>query len=216
MQSIEARNEYKNSFNCAAKIFRDEGFLTFWSGAVPRLARLILSGGIVFTMFVHSKIYPWFANLNTPVGAGTRKRWKALISWIRTKNSSDYVDSLWPDCYGTLMYFFLASLHQGMLRCCMVEGEVGPSMRSLTGQAQRISPIRERSLLIYLKWCTASRFYTHSSTCLFRSSLHTVSTYYCNTPPVALRKPRMRLQRWLGYPQGHPTRPSLRIWQAIN
>jgi solute carrier family 25 (mitochondrial citrate transporter), member 1 len=50
MQSIEARSEYKNSFNCATKIFKEEGILTFWSGAVPRLARLILSGGIVFTM----------------------------------------------------------------------------------------------------------------------------------------------------------------------
>ena len=52
MQSIDARNEYKHSFECAAKIFRDEGFFTFWSGAVPRLARLMLSGGIVFTMQV--------------------------------------------------------------------------------------------------------------------------------------------------------------------
>lgn len=50
MQSIEARQEYKNSFVCAARIFKEEGVLTFWSGAVPRLARLILSGGIVFTM----------------------------------------------------------------------------------------------------------------------------------------------------------------------
>ncbi|KAK4934623.1 hypothetical protein LTR28_010577, partial [Elasticomyces elasticus] len=49
--SIEASAEYKNSFNCAARIFREEGILTFWSGAVPRLARLILSGGIVFTMY---------------------------------------------------------------------------------------------------------------------------------------------------------------------
>ncbi|KAI9854048.1 MAG: hypothetical protein M1824_000657 [Vezdaea acicularis] len=51
MQSIEARKEYKNSFICAQKIFRNEGFLTFWSGALPRLARLMLSGGIVFTMY---------------------------------------------------------------------------------------------------------------------------------------------------------------------
>ncbi|PGH16095.1 hypothetical protein AJ80_05310 [Polytolypa hystricis UAMH7299] len=51
MQSIEARKNYKNSFVCAAKIFKNEGVLTFWSGAVPRLARLILSGGIVFTMY---------------------------------------------------------------------------------------------------------------------------------------------------------------------
>jgi solute carrier family 25 citrate transporter 1 len=52
MQSIEARSLYKNSFNCAVKIFKEEGLLTFWSGAVPRLGRLILSGGIVFTMYV--------------------------------------------------------------------------------------------------------------------------------------------------------------------
>ena len=55
MQSIEARKDYKNSFNCAARILKDEGILTFWSGAVPRLARLILSGGIVFTMFVYAQ-----------------------------------------------------------------------------------------------------------------------------------------------------------------
>jgi solute carrier family 25 citrate transporter 1 len=54
MQSIEARSLYKNSFQCAAKIFKEEGVLTFWSGALPRLGRLILSGGIVFTMLVLS------------------------------------------------------------------------------------------------------------------------------------------------------------------
>jgi solute carrier family 25 citrate transporter 1 len=52
MQSLEASKNYKNSFVCAARIFKDEGILTFWSGAVPRLARLIMSGGIVFTMSV--------------------------------------------------------------------------------------------------------------------------------------------------------------------
>jgi len=51
MQSIDATKNYKNSFYCAASIFKQEGILTFWSGAVPRLARLILSGGIVFTMY---------------------------------------------------------------------------------------------------------------------------------------------------------------------
>ena len=62
MQSIEARKEYKNSFVCAAKIFKQEGILTFWSGAVPRLARLILSGGIVFTMYVYRKTRMQVAN----------------------------------------------------------------------------------------------------------------------------------------------------------
>lgn len=51
MQSLEASKNYKNSFVCAAKIFKDEGVLTLWSGAMPRLARLIMSGGIVFTMY---------------------------------------------------------------------------------------------------------------------------------------------------------------------
>ena len=50
MQSIEARSLYKNSLDCAARIFKEEGLLTFWAGAVPRLGRLVLSGGIVFTM----------------------------------------------------------------------------------------------------------------------------------------------------------------------
>jgi solute carrier family 25 citrate transporter 1 len=51
MQSLEARKEYKNSFDCAAKIFKHEGVRTFWAGALPRLGRLMLSGGIVFTMY---------------------------------------------------------------------------------------------------------------------------------------------------------------------
>ena len=61
MQSLEASKNYKNSFICAAKIFKDEGLFTFWSGALPRLVRLTLSGGIVFTMLVlpnvRSQIY---------------------------------------------------------------------------------------------------------------------------------------------------------------
>ena len=56
MQSIDARKEYKNSVECATKIVKSEGFFTLWSGAVPRLARLTLSGGIVFTMYVLSSL----------------------------------------------------------------------------------------------------------------------------------------------------------------
>jgi solute carrier family 25 citrate transporter 1 len=54
MQSIDAKALYSNSFRCASLIFKDEGVLTFWSGALPRLARLVLSGGIVFTMYEKS------------------------------------------------------------------------------------------------------------------------------------------------------------------
>ncbi|OQV03428.1 hypothetical protein CLAIMM_08474 isoform 2 [Cladophialophora immunda] len=51
MQSLEARQVYKNTFHCAASIYKNEGILTFWSGALPRLGRLTLSGGIVFAMY---------------------------------------------------------------------------------------------------------------------------------------------------------------------
>lgn len=54
MQSIEARHVYGNSFRCASMILKQEGILTFWSGALPRLARLVMSGGIVFTMYEKS------------------------------------------------------------------------------------------------------------------------------------------------------------------
>lgn len=51
MQSLDAKGLYKNSIDCAIKIFKDEGVFKLWSGAVPRLGRLIFSGGIVFTMY---------------------------------------------------------------------------------------------------------------------------------------------------------------------
>ncbi|KAM5363386.1 hypothetical protein ACJZ2D_012027 [Fusarium nematophilum] len=51
MQSLEASKTYRNSLECAASIFKNEGVRTFWSGAVPRLGRLSLSGAIVFTVY---------------------------------------------------------------------------------------------------------------------------------------------------------------------
>ncbi|KAK1072356.1 hypothetical protein LTR74_002669 [Friedmanniomyces endolithicus] len=51
MQSLDAKGLYKNSFDCAVKIWREEGVRTFWSGSVPRLGRLVFSGGIVFAMY---------------------------------------------------------------------------------------------------------------------------------------------------------------------
>jgi solute carrier family 25 citrate transporter 1 len=54
MQSIEARTVYGSTLRCAALIFKNEGITTFWSGALPRLVRLVLSGGIVFTMYEKS------------------------------------------------------------------------------------------------------------------------------------------------------------------
>ena len=54
MQSIEAKQLYKNSWDCGSQLVRNEGVLTLWSGALPRLVRLMLSGGIVFTMYEKS------------------------------------------------------------------------------------------------------------------------------------------------------------------
>lgn len=71
MQSLEASKNYKNSLVCAVKIFRDEGVFTFWSGAVPRLVRLILSGGIVFTMSV--SLEGPTCGSSTDFAAGTRR-----------------------------------------------------------------------------------------------------------------------------------------------
>ncbi|KZV89477.1 citrate transporter [Exidia glandulosa HHB12029] len=51
MQSLEARTEYRNAFHCAYRIFTEEGVRRFWTGTTPRLARLLLSGGIVFTTY---------------------------------------------------------------------------------------------------------------------------------------------------------------------
>ncbi|PAV15596.1 mitochondrial tricarboxylate transporter [Pyrrhoderma noxium] len=51
MQSLEARQQYRNSFHCAYRIFTEEGFFRFWTGTTPRLARLVMSGGIVFTVY---------------------------------------------------------------------------------------------------------------------------------------------------------------------
>lgn len=50
MQSLEASKSYRNSIHCAMSIFQKEGLKTFWSGAVPRLGRLSMSGAIVFTV----------------------------------------------------------------------------------------------------------------------------------------------------------------------
>lgn len=51
MQALGADKLYTSTINCFVRIFKDEGLLTFWKGATPRLGRLVLSGGIVFTIY---------------------------------------------------------------------------------------------------------------------------------------------------------------------
>lgn len=50
MQSLNA-SQYTSTLNCFVRIFKEEGVKTFWKGTTPRLGRLILSGGIVFTIY---------------------------------------------------------------------------------------------------------------------------------------------------------------------
>jgi len=51
MQALGSDKLYKSTLDCFVKIFKQEGLLTFWKGATPRLGRLVLSGGIVFTIY---------------------------------------------------------------------------------------------------------------------------------------------------------------------
>ncbi|KAI5966934.1 CTP1 [Candida pseudojiufengensis] len=51
MQALGSKDQYKSTLDCFIKIFKQEGLLTFWKGATPRLGRLVLSGGIVFTIY---------------------------------------------------------------------------------------------------------------------------------------------------------------------
>ncbi|GFZ50349.1 Tricarboxylate transport protein [Saitozyma sp. JCM 24511] len=51
MQAAGAESKYRNSFDCLMKIVRGEGVLRMWGGTTPRLARLMIGGGIVFTVY---------------------------------------------------------------------------------------------------------------------------------------------------------------------
>jgi solute carrier family 25 (mitochondrial citrate transporter), member 1 len=51
MQSLDARQRYTGTFNCFSKTVKEEGVRALWRGSTTRLARLVLSGGIVFTIY---------------------------------------------------------------------------------------------------------------------------------------------------------------------
>lgn len=42
MQSLQAKSQYKSTFDCAAKIAKYEGIRAFWSGSTARLGRLMV------------------------------------------------------------------------------------------------------------------------------------------------------------------------------
>lgn len=93
MQSLEARTQYRNAFHCAARIFAEEGVLRFWRGATPRLARLVLSGGIVFTVYEKgaSLVLPCL-----PLFPSSTRR-SGSLPWMRPTNSLVRARSHCPD-----------------------------------------------------------------------------------------------------------------------
>ncbi len=51
MQALDSKTRYKSTIDCFVKIWKNEGIMTYWKGATPRLGRLFFSGGIVFTIY---------------------------------------------------------------------------------------------------------------------------------------------------------------------
>jgi len=50
MQGLDA-SKYRNSIDCAVQIARNEGFLAFYSGVLPRLVRVSMDVAFVFTLY---------------------------------------------------------------------------------------------------------------------------------------------------------------------
>lgn len=51
MQSLNARAQYRSSFHCAYRIFTEDGVMRFWTGTTPRLVRLVIAGGVTFSVY---------------------------------------------------------------------------------------------------------------------------------------------------------------------
>lgn len=43
MQTLGARQQYRNALHCAYRIYTEEGVARFWTGTTPRLTRLVVS-----------------------------------------------------------------------------------------------------------------------------------------------------------------------------
>ncbi|XP_043846451.1 tricarboxylate transport protein, mitochondrial-like [Dromiciops gliroides] len=50
MQSLEAY-KYKNTIDCIAQIYKNEGLIAFYKGTIPRLSRVCLDVAIVFVLY---------------------------------------------------------------------------------------------------------------------------------------------------------------------
>ncbi|XP_067619941.1 tricarboxylate transport protein, mitochondrial-like [Eurosta solidaginis] len=69
MQGLEAA-KYKNSWDCLVKTYREEGLLAFYKGMTPRLIRLSIQAGALFTLYdiyVESfdKLEDWYKKSKT-------------------------------------------------------------------------------------------------------------------------------------------------------
>ena len=53
MQGLDS-SKYRHSFHCLTSVVKESGIVSLWSGTMPRLARVSMSGGIVF--FFYEKI----------------------------------------------------------------------------------------------------------------------------------------------------------------
>ena len=61
MQGLNSK-KYKNSFDGAVQIYKNEGLKGFYKGTVPRLARVVLDVGITFTLYhymIGAILYVW-------------------------------------------------------------------------------------------------------------------------------------------------------------
>ena len=65
MQTVEARSQYRNSFHCAYRIFKEEGILRFWTGTTPRLTRLVVSRSFLMLILGRSDLDRKSTRLNS-------------------------------------------------------------------------------------------------------------------------------------------------------
>lgn len=57
MQALNAKQLYGGIVDCAWKVFKNEGVLSFWKGATPRLARLIVRNNTLGSSFPYVVCY---------------------------------------------------------------------------------------------------------------------------------------------------------------
>jgi len=50
MQGLESK-KYKNSWDCAVKVFKSDGFYGFYKGSTPRMGRVVADVAIVMTLY---------------------------------------------------------------------------------------------------------------------------------------------------------------------